>query len=232
MSTRGMRRTTWAAGLLAALAVVWPAPVAAHCDGMDGPVVGAARTALATGDPAPALAWVRPEDEGEIREAFRRTLAARGAGGEARELADLWFFETLVRVHRRGEGAPYTGLKPAGAAVEPAVAAADDALHGDGVAELAAQVAEAAADGVRARYERVKALEGHDPADVDAGRRWVEAYVDYVHFVEALSGVIHGGGEVHGQGEIHGGAAPHGTDDAHGPGGPADGPEPNGGAGA
>ena len=96
----------------------------AHCDSMDGPVVQAARLSLAMGNPAPALAWVRREDEGEIREAFERTLAVRALGGSATELAELWFFETLVRVHRVGEGEPYTGLKPAGTPVPAGIAAA------------------------------------------------------------------------------------------------------------
>ena len=83
----------------------------AHCDSLDGPVILEAKEALYRGDVAPVLKWVRPVDEGEITSAFLRTLAVRAQGDAARELADLYFFETLVRVHRAGEGAPYTGLK-------------------------------------------------------------------------------------------------------------------------
>ncbi|HET7826503.1 MAG TPA: DUF6448 family protein, partial [Anaeromyxobacter sp.] len=101
-----------------------PAGARAHCDTLDGPVVTSARTALETGKLEPVLAWVRPGDEREIRDAFAKTRTVRKGGGEARELADRWFFETLMRVHRAGEGAPFTGLQPAGSP-DPAVAAAD-----------------------------------------------------------------------------------------------------------
>ncbi|MGH8640573.1 MAG: DUF6448 family protein, partial [Burkholderiales bacterium] len=94
-------------GLLAAWAI-------GHCDTLDGPVVTLARKALETGNVNHVLPWVRPEDEPEIRRAFDHALAVRKLGCEARDLADRHFFETLVRVHRAAEGAPYTGLKPAG----------------------------------------------------------------------------------------------------------------------
>jgi hypothetical protein len=87
-----------------------------------------ARIALEKGDVTPLLKWVQPDDENEIRVAFQKTLAVRAKGAEAKDLADMYFFETLVRIHRAGEGAPYTGLKP-GEAVDPAVALADKALE-------------------------------------------------------------------------------------------------------
>ncbi|HZD40652.1 MAG TPA: DUF6448 family protein, partial [Terriglobales bacterium] len=91
-----------------------PRQAIAHCDGLDGPVVKAAQNALQTGNVDLVLIWIRPKDEKEIRTAFQKTLAVRQLNPQARELADMYFFETLVRVHRAGEGAPYTGLKPPG----------------------------------------------------------------------------------------------------------------------
>src|SRR3990172_9984859 len=88
--------------------LLFPNSAMAHCDGMDGPVVKAAQKALASGDVNLVLIWVQKEDEKEIREAFDRTLEVRKLSAEAKELADMYFFETLVRVHRIGEGAPYT----------------------------------------------------------------------------------------------------------------------------
>src|SRR5512142_849988 len=76
----------------------------AHCDTMDGPVVNTARMALEKGDVTSVLKWVRKEDEGEIKVQFQKTLAARKQGKEAKELADKYFFETLIRIHRAGEG--------------------------------------------------------------------------------------------------------------------------------
>jgi len=105
-----------------------PGTALAHCDTLDGPVVAAARKALDTGNVNLVLLWVQKKDETDIRNHFQKTVAVRKAGGQAKELADMYFFETLVRIHRAGEGAGYTGLKPAGK-IEPPIAAADKSLE-------------------------------------------------------------------------------------------------------
>ena len=114
----------------------WSTRAEAHCDTLDGPVVATAQKALDAGDVTPLLKWVSANDEQEIRSAFSETLDVRKLGGQAQDLADRYFFETLVRIHRAGEGAPYTGLKP-GTAVDPAVALADKALVSGSVDKLA-----------------------------------------------------------------------------------------------
>ena len=96
--------------VLVVLLVIGPGPARAHCDTLDGPVVLDAKAALQKGDVTPVLKWVRADDEKEIREAFAKTLKVRGLGDDARDLADHHFFETLVRIHRPGEGVAYTGL--------------------------------------------------------------------------------------------------------------------------
>lgn len=206
MSGKRMWKTAIAAAALSLTALAAPAPAAAHCDSMDGPVVRAAQKALAAGEVTPVLMWVGPEHEPEIRRAFERTMKVRSQGGEARELADLWFFETLVRVHRTGEGAPYTGLKPAGYEPSPGIAAADRALEAANGHLLIERTGENAAGALRERYERVMALRDFDPQDVEAGRRYVHAYVDYIHFVEELHGLLHSeaGAHAHSEGlEAH-----------------------------
>ena len=165
----------------------------AHCDTLDGPVVSDARAALAAGNVTPVLKWVQTEDEPEIRAAFDRTLAVRAAGGAALELADTWFFETLVRVHRAGEGAPYTGLKAAGA-VEPGIAAADRAIDSGSADGLVAALKEHLDEGVRRRFERVVAAREHANHNVVAGRGYVAAYVDFIHYVEGLHVALAGSG--------------------------------------
>jgi hypothetical protein len=192
-----MWKTAIAAVAVMLVGLVAPTPAAAHCDSLDGPVVQAARQALDLGEVTPVLKWVRPDDEPEIREAFGRTLRVRSQGGEARDLADRWFFETLVRIHRAGEGAPYTGLKPAGHEPEPGIVAADRALESGEGGRLAEAAAETAARALRERYERVMALRDFAPDDVEAGRRYVHAYVDYVHFVEELHGLVSAGAGTH-----------------------------------
>lgn len=85
-----------------------------HCDSKDGPVVRAAALAIATGSVDKVLPYVPAEGEAEVRAAYEKTMAARACGDRAAEVADERFFETVVRIHRAGEGAAFTGLKPAG----------------------------------------------------------------------------------------------------------------------
>jgi len=162
-----------------------PVISAAHCDTLDGPVVKAARIALEKGDVTPVLKWVKKEQEKEIQEAFKKTLSVRTKGPEAKELADMYFFETLVRFHRAGEGASFTGLKPAGA-VEPIVAEADKALETGSVDTLTTEMSKHLTNGVKERFDRVLEKKKHMNESVDAGREYVEAYVEYVHYIESL----------------------------------------------
>jgi hypothetical protein len=153
---------------------------------MDGPVVTLARRALDTGNVNLVLPWVRAQDEAQIREAFAHALAVRQLGGEARALADLHFFETLVRVHRAGEGAPYTGLKPAGRDLGPAVPAADRALEDGSIDKVLKVLNDAMRSGLHEHYHRAASRKDFAPDDVKAGREYVEAYVPYIHYVEKL----------------------------------------------
>jgi hypothetical protein len=188
--------------------LVAPAPAAAHCDTMDGPVVKAAQKALETGEIAHVLPWVRAQDEPEILHVFEHTLRVRSLNEEAHSLADRFFFETVVRIHREGEGAPYTGLKPAGTDHGPAMAAADAAIESGSLTEVEHLLLHGIRDELRARYARMMALRDFPATDVEAGREYVEAYVSYVHFAEALQGVALGGAHDHGaaqdRGPIHG----------------------------
>lgn len=163
----------------------WAAPASAHCDTLDGPVVSAARKALDTGDVNLALAWTQKGDEKEIRNAFEKARAVRKSGAQAKELADAYFFETLVRVHRAGEGAPYTGLKPAGE-IEPPIAAADRAIASGKPEPVAHMIGERTNAGLHRQFERVISTRSYDPKDLAAARAHVGAYVEYVHYVEKL----------------------------------------------
>lgn len=170
----------------------------AHCDTLDGPVVQTARIALEKGDVTPVLKWVQADDEKEIRAAFQKTLAVRAKGTEAKELADMYFFETLVRIHRAGEGAPYTGLKP-GEAVDPAVELADKALESRSVDKLVDVLTKAMANGIRERFQHASETQKHADESVAAGREFVEAYVIFTHYVEGLHATIKGSGDHHGE---------------------------------
>lgn len=178
--------TSFAVAILAG-----PQMTLAHCDTLDGPVVGDARAAIGKGDVTPVLKWVQPKDEAEIREAFAKTLAVRKLDPKAQKLADTYFFETLVRIHRAGEGAPFTGLKAAGT-VEPVVAKADLALADGNVDGLAKAIAAHTEEGIRKRFEHTLETGKHARENVEAGRKFVEAYVTYVHYVEGLANAVHG----------------------------------------
>jgi hypothetical protein len=179
-------------GTLALAMVALPGRAYAHCDTMDGPVVKAAQQALATKQLEPMLIWVRAQDEPEIRHAFEHTLKVRAINKDAATLADRFFFETVVRIHREGEGEPYTGLKPAGTDIGHAVPAADHALETGQVAELRrtlhamvdARLDEYFADAAKKRAFR--------PTDVAAGREYVAAYVRLQHFGEELEALASG----------------------------------------
>jgi hypothetical protein len=179
--TNGRFRTA----ALAAALLSWSAAAGAHCDTLDGPVVSAARKALETGNVNLVLVWVQKKDEAQIRNLFGKALAVRKAGGEAKELADMYLFETLVRVHRAGEGASYTGLKPAGT-VEPAVAAADRAIAGGSLQGLAKLISERNERGLHSHFEAVMSKKKYDPAAVEAGCAYSSAYVEFVHYAERL----------------------------------------------
>ncbi|HSB36503.1 MAG TPA: DUF6448 family protein [Thermoanaerobaculia bacterium] len=189
--------------LLAAslLTLLFPASdLLAHCDTMDGPVVTDAKRALLTGEVTPVLKWIGPADEKEIRDLFLKTLAVRQKGEDARDLADRYFFETLVRVHRAGEGAPYTGLLPEGAPVEPAIRLADQALAIGDAGKLAKAVAGHVEEGIRLRFTRAAEAKAHADESPAKGRAFVAAYVELTHYVERLhrdatTDAVHGAGD-------------------------------------
>jgi len=171
---------------LLVIGVSLPTLVFAHCDGLDGPVVKAAQKALDSGNLNPVLIWVQKSDETEIKKVFQRTLAVRKLNPQAKELADTYFFETLVRIHRAGEGASYTGLKPAGRDLGPAIPAADNAIESGSAKALIKILTEAVQEGVADRFKEVTAKKKFKSDDVETGRQYVNAYVEFVHYIERI----------------------------------------------
>ena len=188
MTTRrgGMKLSGMVAGLVWGILALTPDGAIAHCDGLDGPVVAAARQALEKDEVARVLIWVQSKDEPEIRKAFEQTMAVRKLSASARELADMYFFETLVRIHRAGEGAAYTGLKPAGRELSPAIPEADRALETGNVEPLVKLLADAAEKGVRRQFMEARAARSYPAGNVLAGREYIEKYVAFIHYVERL----------------------------------------------
>lgn len=174
-----------AVGLLVTFLLALPPLAWGHCDTLEGPVVVDAKAALAKGDLTPVLKWIPAKEEAEIRDAFAKTLVVRGKGKEAQELADNYFFETLVRVHRASEGAPYTGLK-SGGVEEETIIAADQALAAGKVDGLVRLVGEAVEKGIRHRFEEAVTRKKHADHDVEHGRAYVASYVEFIHYAERI----------------------------------------------
>jgi hypothetical protein len=179
-----------------------------HCDTLDGPLVKLARDALASGNVNAVLAWVSEEDEAEVREAFRHAVSVRALGGEAQALADRHFLETLVRVHRAGEGAGFTGLKPAGT-LDEAIVAGDRALEDGSIDKVERLLTDAVRKGLHERFHEAMERRRFAPDDVEAGRGYVRAYVPYIHYVEKLWQLAAGKGRGHAEHDEPGHAAHH-----------------------
>ena len=179
---------------------IWLVPALqadAHCDTMDGPVVKDAQAALAAGDVTKVLKWVLPEHEHEIKTLFHQVMKVRSQGKPAKSLSERYFFESLVRIHRAGEGAPYTGLKPAGK-VEPIIAASDKALEQKNIDELVKKITQRVEHEIRRRFQTAIESKKHVEHSVEAGRAYVRAYVEFTHYVEGLHKTITAAGHEHG----------------------------------
>ncbi len=169
---------------LALVVLLWPRTADAHCDTIDGPAVADGRTALETGNVNHALRWVGPDAEAEVTEVFGLATRVRTLGGDALTVADRLFLETLVRLHRAGEGAPFDGLKPSGTPVDPVVAAADAAIALGRIDPLVGLVAGERLHELEHRLQHALALKDVPVDDVEAGRRSLAAYVAFVLYAE------------------------------------------------
>lgn len=200
-----------AAALAATLLLAAPA-AEAHCDSVDGPVVVDAKAALAKADLAPVLKWITAAQEPAVREAFRRTLSVRTLGADAREVADTAFFETLVRLHRESEGAPYTGLKQGGTQAA-FIGILDSALTTGTVDEFAKLVGEHAAAKVKEKFALALEAKKRAEASPADGRAYVAAYVDLMHSTQAIVEAVHSSPGAHGEARASAAKAPAHTCD-------------------
>jgi hypothetical protein len=175
-----------------------------HCDTMDGPVVTAARKALEAEDVNFALAYVPESGEAEVRSAFEKVLRARKADPAAREVADLYFFETVVRVHRAGEGAPYTGLKPAGLDEGPVIPVAEKAIETGSPDALIKTLTDTLRQEIEHRFEHMMHLRDHAPDNVTRARAYVEAMLGLQVYAHQLYGAMKADPHEGQQGHHHG----------------------------
>jgi hypothetical protein len=191
--------TTRLASAIVAIALWFWAPGAqAHCDSLDGPVAKAAYAALEGGNVNPVLAYAPASAEEEIRAAFERSRKVRELGADARSLADSAFLEIVVRLHRAGEGAPYTGLKPAGVDYGPAIPAAEKAVRTGDLLEIKAVLAEEIDNALAKRLAHVRELKHVSlvpttATEVPHARERVSAELGFITFAETLRQVARGG---------------------------------------
>lgn len=179
---------------LASIIFVFTNSTSAHCDSYDGPVIKDAENALETNNVNLILKWVTKEQEKEITTLFHKTYELRNGDKDIFEIVQKHFFETLVRLHRETEGAPYTGLKPAGT-TKQIIQMTDNALKENNVDDLLLKLNNHIDKVVREKYQKVSELNKVKDDSVEKGREFVAAYVDYTHTVEAIHDIIeHDGG--------------------------------------
>lgn len=195
------------AAVVAGVFMLFPKKVSAHCDTMDGPAVKDGKKALETGNINYAYKWILAEYETELKEVFEKALKARKQGSDAEEVADRWFLENFVRIHRAGEGAGYDGLKPSGTILEPVVVAADKSIEIGDMSPLKGLITEEEYQALEEKFEKAIALKDFDVNDVNASRAYVHAYVTFFKMAE---------GEEHDHGDAHGHEHGYNHDDAHG----------------
>ncbi len=166
-----------------------------HCDTLDGPVVKAIKVALEKENVNYILPWAPQSAESEITQAFEKTLKARKLGAEAQEIADYWLFETVVRLHREGEGAPYTGLKPAGLDWGPVVPRAERAIQKGDPRDVIEFLNHTVHEELERRFQKIMAKKNYDVDNVPAAREYVQAELGFVLFSHGLYAAITGKGE-------------------------------------
>jgi hypothetical protein len=147
--------------------------------------VKAAQAALERGNVNLILPYVSKTAEPELRRAFDRTMRVRALRGEAKDTAGYWFFET-ARLHRQGEGAPFTGLKPAGLDPGPAVPRAERAVETGRLEEVGRFLHEVLDDRLHHRFHQALERRAFDEDDVDAARAYVQAMLGFVVYSHSV----------------------------------------------
>jgi hypothetical protein len=155
-----------------------------HCDQMNGPLVHDAKRAISLNNVNIVLKWIPAANEAEVRESFDQMMKVRQLSPEAKELAEKSFFETIVRIHRAGEGVAFTGVKPEGTPIDERVMAADKSIEAGNLSPLEGMISKNDLPELRKRFDKVMALKNFDVNNVAAGREYIEAYVQFFKFAE------------------------------------------------
>ena len=173
-------------GVVAFSAFAAPAPASAHCDSYNGPVAQAALKALNANDVKLILPYVQPEAEAELTAAFKHVIEVRKSGGSSKELADRYFLETAIRLHRLGEGASFEGMTRE--AVPASIQTADKAMVSGSLDPVYEMMDQAIRKSVAEKYQAVvKAREeAAKLGTVEAYREQAEAQLMFEKFIYEL----------------------------------------------
>ncbi len=191
---------------IAAAGILFLSPLGAdaHCDTMDGPTVKDGLKAMETNNINYALKWVQPEYEGEVSQAFKLSMKVKDQNEDTKNLAEQYFLEILLRTHRAGEGAPFDGVKPHGVPIDERVKAADQSIAVGNLSPMGNLVEQERMPELKERFDRVMALRNFDVNDLEAGREYIEAYVQFFKFAEGEEDEHHGAHAGHGAEAVHG----------------------------
>jgi hypothetical protein len=161
----------------------------AYSDTLNHPIVKTAHAAFEEGNIKPILKWFKNDNGKEIQDLFEKTLIVRNKGKEAQEIADMYFLETLVRLHLAGEDKITTGLKPAGI-VESAAIKADKTLDTVSVDALIKLITRKINEGIHERFAKVNEAGKHADRNIEANREYLEAYVQFTHYAEWCTSML------------------------------------------
>lgn len=188
MKTHCLKLTVITVFFLLGLAILIP-ELRAHCDTLGGPVVSDAKKALESKDVTSVLKWVREDQEGIVRKAFQEALERRNKDMTVKEKTDMDFFSLIVKLHREAEGVIFKGFKPLEMSIDPVVMEADRALENgsmESLKYLEDYLSEEIRPQLRAKFNTAFEKRKKAEESVMAGREYVEAYTQYMHFVEDI----------------------------------------------
>ena len=185
-------KSTFILSLIALFSLISIQPASAHCDSYDGPALIDAEKALETNNVDLILKWINADMEDEVVPLFHKTYSLKNGDKEIYEIVKKHFYETFIRLHREMEGAPYTGLKPAGTTA-PITVMSDKALETGEFESLLSTLNNHINSQLQEKFENTEALYKVRNNSVEQGREYVKAYVDYTHALEAVHDVLEGG---------------------------------------
>lgn len=193
METVRKHQQNWIiAGLFCVVFLLAGSPKAfAHCDSFAGPVIKEAQKALETNKVELLYKWITPDDEKQINDLFAKTYSLRNGDKEVYRIVEQHFLETLVRLHRASENASYTGLKSSDS-VESIIKMSDDAILTGDIDGLLSKLNAHMNKVLKAKYDKMKALEVKKDASPEQGRAYVRAYVDYIYSIAGIHAIIEG----------------------------------------